>query len=161
MDELKTTFKKAIQFELYANAYLKSNPKERSAFTLALEKILSRPSFKKDLAEFRYDLSEQVDKIRGEYREKDKDGNFKEKIIGEGTVNATIMPVFKPGEEDKFKRAVKDMESKRLESELSFKPHIVPIPPKLDIKYIEPLTGFVFEAMDEKELEDFYLKQAE
>ena len=159
--EQKTTFRKALQFEGHANEYLKKNPKERSAFTLALEKILGRESFKRALADFRYELQEEVEKLRGDFREKDKDGNFKERIIGEGTANASILPVFKPGEEDKFKKKVKDMETERLDEAdaFTFKPYLVPAPKTLEFRYIEPLTGFVLDPMNEEQLDQFYLAQ--
>ena len=155
------TYRDLITFEQVGADYLKNNPKERSQLTLALEKVLKRVA--NALVTYRQDWNEEVEKLRGEYREKEKDGTFKERQVTVGD-KINLLPVFLPEKEKELKDKVREIEQEWLNKEVPVervKPHIVPPPAKLEIRYLEPFFGFVLAPMTEEEIDQHYLKQAD
>jgi len=168
MEPLKTVeFSKLIEFNNAGHAYIKNNPDERSTLTFAIQKLLKH--YEKPIRnlqiEWQEELNEKTEDIRVKYCEKEKEtGVFKEKTYGEGA-NMITKKVFTADNERKANKEIKTL-NKELEATWLSRPveltkvHIVnPIPSKIDIAFINAFEGFVFEPMDEEQLEKHYLAQ--
>lgn len=166
MEPQTVEFSRLIEFNNAGHAYIKGNPNERSTTTFAINKLLKH--YEKPIRnlqiEWQEEINEQSEDIRVKYCEKDKDtGAFKEKSYGEGDKLVT-RKVFTPDNERRANKEIKAL-NKSLEAEwLSkqvplTKTHIIPVPPAMDILFIEAFKDFIFEPMTEQQLEAHYLAQ--
>lgn len=168
MEPVKTVeFSRLIDFNNAGHNYLRMNPEERSTLTFAINKLLKH--YEKPLLRLRNEYQEEINEgaedIRVEYCEKDeKTGIFKEKTYGEGD-KLQVRKVFTGENERKANKEIKalnkSLEEKWMDKQVELtKVHIVkPIPPGIDIAFIEAFKDFIFEPMTEEQLEAHYLAQ--
>ena len=165
--EQKITFERLIEFNNAAQLYMTRNVGERSQVSHALDKLLrfyQKPLVKMQ-EELQSEINEACEDIRVQYCEKEKDtGILKEKTYGEGK-DMIVRKVFTAENQRKadkeIKAKTKEIQETWLKKPISeFKYHIVPVPPQMEIAWIEAFSEFIFEPMTEEQLEAHYLAQA-
>lgn len=164
MESLK--YSRLIEFFNAANAYIKGN-EERSTMTFALNKLIMfyRKKIENIQRDWQDEVNTEVDEIRVKYCEKDKDtGVFKEKTYGEGG-NLVIKKVFTADNERKADKEIlaksREIETKWMDYDIIvIKTHIVPIPATLDISWITVFNDFIFDPLNDDDLQKHYLAQS-
>jgi hypothetical protein len=157
--EQKFTFRQARSFEEYANLYLSERPNERTQLSLAISKVLSRVLDK--IKPLRRDFEDEKELLIAKFREKEKDGSFKVREISVGG-GVQLLPVFLPEKERECNSEIRILNDKMLdEKTIDIRTHIVPIPPDLDLRFIEPFSNFVIKPMSEEDIDSHYLAQAQ
>lgn len=164
-----TTVKEAIEFYNTAVSYIEKNPKERSTLTYGLNKLIMFYRKRVDKGgdihtEWQNEVNEAIEDIRVKFCEKDTNGVLQEKIYGGGATLVT-KKVFTPSQEKACNKEIvntaKDIEIKWDGKPIELKKHIVPLPPSLDISWIEAFSGFVIDPLTDEEMEKHYIAQAE
>lgn len=155
-----TTTKSLLTFLAYAKQYIARFPNERSQLTFALNsKYINK--LKKWHEEVERTLNDKKEELEGKYCVKDeKTQGFLEREVFAGN-QIVFKKHFTEDGDKKRKEEYDKFEEKILSESFEFQEYVVPVPPLIDISWVEAFSGFVFKEMGEEEMEKWYLAQEE
>lgn len=140
------TVEELSEFINQANRYLVIRKDERSQVTHALQKLTKKHS--KALERVFEDLRDTIEDLRVDHCEKDDKGvMLEEKIIlknASGEESAQFIKKFKPENEKKLRKEVREATRGVMDKPAEFEPHYCELPTDFDEFYRAKFEGFIF-----------------
>lgn len=140
------TVEELSEFINQANRYLVIRKDERSQVTHALQKLTKKHS--KALERIFEDLNDRIEDLRVDHCEKDEKGvMLEEKCIlknAKGEETAQFVKKFKPENEKKLRKEVREATRGVMDKPAEFEPHYCELPTDFDEFYRAKFEGFIF-----------------